>query len=538
MSNLSLHPMRGSAPTPRCGYPTLEPIEAVAPSAYNPRSADPARLDLIELSLRKLGFLAPIFADNHGEILSGHQRHLVATRMGAKSLPVFHTKPMNLDQRKALNIVFNRATNDFDWNSTPEKATAELAALDVQKLAEAIPDKSVDSADFVRCLRPAQVSVAELCRVNSGRWLQYAKNLARTLHRHGILMPIICREDGTVVNGIGRLEMLAEKKFATAPVVYVSAAEADFAQAMMNLLSMDFDVHTRYADLLRHNSFRRARRVRDELGNGFIFAVHGSKPCHSFDIFNPKQKAAWVREHGTRILDFGAGHLTETKMLRRAGFEVTPFEPYHITGSKIDKDKSLAICNDFLDTVADGTEWTSIFLASVLNSVPFQSDREHIAVLLAALCRPETKVYACASSVRETGWKQVNGKAFLNKSNSANIAFRLDYEKGIRIGDFQDKPKVQKYHTEKEFYQLWTRFFRSVKVKEMSNNATAICAHARPVDPDRLREAIAFEFDLPYPDGSRMGLVDKAIVSFEKRLGIRLSDTRHSVLRTPNSALE
>ncbi|MEX0331465.1 MAG: ParB N-terminal domain-containing protein [Puniceicoccaceae bacterium] len=500
----------------------LEPLEAVAPSTYNPRSADPQRLDLIELSLRKLGFLAPIFADENGEILSGHQRHLVATRMGAKHLPVFRTRPMGLPQRKALNIVFNRATNDFDWNSTPEKSTRELASLDVHRLAESISDKAVDSPEFIRCLTPNQVSVKELCRTNSGKWKQYAKNLAKTLHRNGILMPIICKRDGTVINGIGRLEMLAEKKIENAPVVYVSEEEAAFAEAMMNLLSMDFDVESRYDDLLRYNSFRRARRVREELGNGFIFAVHGAKPCYTFDIFNPKQKAKWLREHGNRILDFGAGHLTETKILRRAGMEVCAFEPYHITRSDIDKEKSLEICREFIEAVREGREWTSIFLASVLNSVPFQTDREHIAVLLQALCRPETKVYACASSVSETGWRQVNGKAFLNKSNSANIAFRLDYETGIRIGDFQDKPKVQKYHTIKEFHQLWTPFFRSVRVREMSNNITATCAHALPVDKERLRAAIEFEFDLPYPDGTRMDMVEEAIEAFEKRLGVKL----------------
>ncbi len=522
MSKESLPPLRGSAPTPRCGYPALEPIEAVAPSTYNPRSADPQRLDLIELSLRKLGFLAPTFADNNGEILSGHQRHLVAARMGSTRIPVHRTPTMDLAQRKALNIVFNRATNDFDWNSTPRNLTRELAALDVQSLSRAIPDKQVDSDAFFRCLRPNQVSVPDLCRTNRGRWMQYARNLARTLHRHGILMPIICRGDGTVINGIGRLEMLAEKGADTAPVIYVSDEEAAFAEAMMNLLSMDFDVETRYADLLRHNSFRRARRVREELGNGFIFAVHGAKPCHTFDIFDPRQKAGWTREHGVRILDFGAGHLTETKMLQRAGFDVTAFEPYHIVRSEIEQAKSLRICRDFLDAVAHGHGWTSIFLASVLNSVPFQSDREHIAVILAALCHPDTRVYACASSVSETGWRQVNGKAFLNKSNSVNIAFRLDYEPGIRIGDFQEKPKVQKYHTQKEFHQLWSPFFRAVTVRELSNNITAVCAHARRVDPERLREALEFEFDLPYPDGTRMGLVDVAKEAFGKRLGVAL----------------
>jgi hypothetical protein len=101
-------------------------------------------------------------------------------------------------------------------------------------------------------------------------------------------------------------------------------------------------------------------------------------------------------------------------------------------------------------------------------------------------CKPFTKVYACASSAGESGWRQVNGKAFMNESNAGNIAFRLDYEPGIRIGDFQDKPKVQKYHTESEFRSLFGPFFRSVKVDDFSNNINAACASARPVDPARL----------------------------------------------------
>lgn len=500
----------------------LEPIDAVRPSTYNPRSADPKRLDVIELSLRKLGFIAPIFADAEGEILSGHQRHLVASRMRATKIPVFRTPAMPLNQRKAINIVFNRATNDFDFHHTPGKVTSELESLDLDTLAARIPDKAVDGPEFLRCLHPAEVSVRDLCRTNAGRWLQYARNLARTLHKHGILMPIICRQDGTVINGIGRLEMLAEKKVEFASVVYVTEEEADFARVMMNLLSMDFDIQTRYADLLRYNSFRRARRVRDELGNGFIFAVHGSKPCHTFDITKPADRARWVREHGSSVLDFGAGHLTETLLLRQCGIACTPFEPYRLGGSEINKAESIEMTREFLKCVADGLEWTSIFVSSVLNSVPFREDREKIASLCAALCKPFTKLYACASSATETGWRQVNGKAFMNQSNAGNICFRLDYEDGVRLGDFQDKPKVQKYHTQKEFHSLFIGLFRSVKVAEMSNNITAVCQGAKPVDVAALRSAIEFEFDLPYPDGSRMGLVVEAKEAFSKRLGVAL----------------
>ena len=66
----------------------LVPIDAVKASEYNPRRNDEKRLALAELSLRKLGFLLPIYADEHGEILSGHQRQLVARRMGFPEIPV------------------------------------------------------------------------------------------------------------------------------------------------------------------------------------------------------------------------------------------------------------------------------------------------------------------------------------------------------------------------------------------------------------------------------------------------------------------
>jgi hypothetical protein len=317
--------------------------------------------------------------------------------------------------------------------------------------------------------------------------------------------------------------MLAEKGAAFAPVVFVTDEEAEFARAMMNLLSMDFDIHNRYADMLRFNSFRRARRVRRELGNGFLFEVHGAKPCKDFDIAKPGDRARWTKEHGATILDFGAGHLTETFLLRQQGIDCTPFEPYRLGPGGINKQESVELTREFLAQVAAGKDWTSIFIASVLNSVPFHKDREHIAVLCAALCRPNTKVYACASSAGESGWRQVTGKAFMNESNAGNIAFRLDYEPGIRIGDFQDKPKVQKYHTEAEFRDLFGPFFRSVKVRDFSNNINATCASALPVEAARLREAIEYEFDLPYPDGTRMDLVKCAMDSFSQRLQTSLS---------------
>ena len=95
----------------------LVPVSALRPAFYNPREADAERLELVRLSLRKLGFLLPLVATLDGEILSGHQRHQEAVDMGATRVPVMRVDvPETL--RRGINILFNRATNDIALQDT------------------------------------------------------------------------------------------------------------------------------------------------------------------------------------------------------------------------------------------------------------------------------------------------------------------------------------------------------------------------------------------------------------------------------------
>ena len=499
----------------------LVPINEINPSAYNPRKADPKRLEILSLSLRKLGWLLPIYVDKNGEILSGHQRHHVAKQLGLTHVPVAFTKPFDLKTRKAINIVFNRGTNDLKRQDTPDNITEALSRIDLEQLAKTVPDKDLSSSKLARCLNAQNVPLEILLEANRGRWVTYTRNLAKTLKRRGIEMPIIATRDGKVVNGIGRLQVAAENKYKTIPVVWITQQEAALSDAMLNLLSMDFDIHSRYKDLLRYNSFRRARRTRELLGRGFVFHVGGAKS--RWDVTKRANQNKWKQIHGKSILDFGAGHLTETKILRSIGCDVTPFEPYRLgADSNINKEESILLARKFLKAVADGKQWSSIFISSVLNSVPFESDRRHIACICAALCSDNTKLFAVASSIKQTDWKNTLGADFISETNAGNIAFKLDYEPGIKIGEISDTPKVQKYHTQREFYYLFKEFFARVKVTEAVNNVQAVCTQIKDVNPDLLRQAIEYEFNLPYPDGSTMGLVDEALESFNKRLNLSL----------------
>jgi ParB-like chromosome segregation protein Spo0J len=144
----------------------LVPTNSVNPSTYNPRKADPRRLDILELSLRKIGWVMPIYADNSGEILSGHQRHHVAQRMGMKYVPVEYVKDMDLAERKAVNIVFNRGTNDLESGDVPKDMTKALEDHNPYSLAETMPD--IAESKLYRCTAPDMVDIDVLIKANKG----------------------------------------------------------------------------------------------------------------------------------------------------------------------------------------------------------------------------------------------------------------------------------------------------------------------------------------------------------------------------------
>lgn len=500
-------------------------LEDVAPSTYNPRKADPRRLDLIELSLRKLGWLLPIYADAEGEILSGHQRHHVATRMGATHVPVEFTRAYDLQTRKAINLAFNRGTNDLREVDTPKTLTEALDRIDLQKLAGAVPDRDVRDPSWFRCLYAEKVETAELTRINTGRWTTYALAAARSLRVKGIEMPVICTPDRVVVNGIGRLQDAAEQGRATVDVVTITPAEAALSDAFLNLLSMDFDVHGRYADELRFNAFRRSRtrgRIQtngnEALGLGFLVGITGRGSTKGFDIMRAGDRRRFREFHGQTILDFGAGRLNDTRILNAQGFDVTAFEPFLPVEKedRVDTEASRELTRGFLARVADGTRWTSIVLASVLNSVPFVDDRRKIITLVASLAGPKTTVHAYAGGLKKESIRHVTGRGGTSE-NATRSQFALEYEPNTVIGEIARQPKVQRFHGLEEFAELWRERFEVVRAWEARSLVCVSCRKPRPIPADELEAAIRFEFDLPHPDGARLGLAEEALEAWRRR---------------------
>lgn len=495
----------------------LVDINSVKPSTYNPRKADPRRLELTELSLRKLGFVLPIYADQDGEILSGHQRHLVSKKIGLKQVPVVFIEKMELEKRKAINILFNRATNDFNTDDTTESVTDRLKNADVFKLAARLKDIKINTPEFYPCLNTKTINTIKIIKANTGRLNRYSRNVSASLYAKKIFMPVVATADLKIINGIGRTEVAAERKLKTIPVVILDKIKSQFAEAMLNLLSMDFDIHTKYENLLRYNSFRRAFTTRAGLGIGFFVGAFGRIRSKDFNLDTQQKINKWKAFYGTTVLDFGAGHLKDTDILGEAGISVTPFEPYKIKPgtNEIDKDESLKLSKLFLADLNRELKWNSIFISSVLNSVPFLEDRKHIVKILAACCTENTRVHVWAMSVNHKSHYSIDSQP-LSRTDAKQIRFKLGYEPGIVLGSFSDKPKVQKYHTPAEIKELFSIGFKNIQMKVIDDSILALCS-GPIINKTELNKAIEFEFNLPYPDGTTMNLVNEAKSAFKKR---------------------
>ena len=100
----------------------------------------------------------------------------------------------------------------------------------------------------------------------------------------------------------------------------------------------------------------------------------------------------------------------------------------------------------------------------------------------------------------------------------------MKMEQGTTLGDLAVSPKLQKFFEEDEWKALWERHFGMVQTGLVGGMVTARCRKPLFLHTRDLAESLRFEFNLPYPDGKRMGLVRLALDAFSKRLGLSLED--------------
>lgn len=483
----------------------LIPIDSIKGAEYNPRKFDANRFNLIKESLTNLGWLIPAYTHN-GTLLSGHQRTKAWKEMGNTLIPVVDIPDLNENDCRGLNILFNLATNDFQKVSLASQITSESISFDKSE------------TDKYPCMNytlesPSKVIEKYGLKHSDVAGWQFSKSM---IHK-GILVPIVIGSDGLIANGIKRLFAYARIGLPLVPIVY-SNLPSNVISHFLNKVSMDFDLKKSYSDQMRYGSFRRIRLKRKFLGHGFSAWINQREfdKAEDFDHRITTNRLKLQRRFGNSIIDFGAGHLHETNMLRSIGFDVTPIEPYHI----IDKDEpnlaaSRKICSEFLESVASGKKFDSVVISSVFNSVPFEEDRRKILTIAASLC---DRVFIGTLNTRNHNLLMANGRTHYNEKSFLNAQVAANYEKNTIIGELiSGAPKAQKFYSFAELKALVSEYYQS-SIGFSADYSVYIHGNTpKPIDKTKLIEAIEFEFNLPYPNGESLGLGDIAIEAWKKR---------------------
>jgi hypothetical protein len=495
-------------------YP-LVPVDQLEPDESNPRHTDPARLHLLSLSLSKLGFVMPVYANEDNLLLSGHQRLMVAKQLGLETVPVEY---INLPEKdvKGINILFNRVTNDFGALDTGSGGLEKLNLNNIVALAEDLPDLLeedwyVSDAELI--------DIRELGKAHSEEYDKKAIVAASTMLRKNIRIPAVVSDSGRIVNGVHRILCALEHGETEWPVVTIPEELAEFALHFLNYLSMDFSVNEEFADVLRYSAYRRPQNNRGSVPKAYRFWANGERTLADKDSYTRDYWVNFRDLHGNTVCDFGAGLCKVAPFLRGKGINCYDFEPYRINpdseSKKPDPNFSRQKAQEFLRSAADGVSFGSIFLASVLNSIPFPRDRMCVLAIVHALSNVRTVTYGTCRDVSDAHYEY-------GGIRQASY-FMFDSEPNVRLGDSLHNPKIQKFHSQDELKGITKMFWKTTDCWPGGNVFYFRCKHPVRVNPKVLREALLFEFhDLPFSDGTTMSLGKEAIEAFNKRLGLEM----------------
>lgn len=487
-------------------------ISTVRADHANPRKNDVARMGLLKLSLKKLGFIQPLFITKDGMLLSGHQRTTVANEINFKNVPTV-TVELTDEQIRGVNMVFNRATNDLIAFDTGSSMAGRMDIDAVIKAAEALPDFEGENWFALNC---KSEPLAPLTAGQADRYDKKAANMALVPYRMGIKIPVVASESGQIVNGVYRAFAALEAGETHWPVIRIPDAHAEVALNFLNYLSMDFHVDSDFQKLLRASAYRRPQNARGAVPKAMRFWANGERTLPDKDSYSVDYWRNFRDLHGHNVLDFGAGLGKAAPYLQTKGINALDFEPYRIdpdAGNGVPSPSySRQQAKRFLELVSDPKmKLDSIFLCSVLNSVPFRKDRMCVLAIVHALCTRATVIYGTCRDSSDYVYEY-------GGIRNANY-FTFDSEPMVRLGDFMGNPKLQRFETHETAKAMFDNFWKISDFWPGGNIFYYRLSAPIGVNLKVLREALDFEFgELPFKNGTTMGLAKEAREAFSRRL--------------------
>ena len=113
-----------------------------------PRTHSKKQIQQIADSIVRFGWTAPILADDKGNIIAGHGRHLAALALGQRTVPVLVSPDLSDAEKRALALADNKIAANAGWDRS-------ILAAELGELAVLLPELDLDVS--ITGFEPAEI---------------------------------------------------------------------------------------------------------------------------------------------------------------------------------------------------------------------------------------------------------------------------------------------------------------------------------------------------------------------------------------------
>jgi len=127
------------------------PIADIKPYLTNSWLHPERQIEMLEASYARFGVISPIIATPDGELIAGHLRHIVATRVGLPSIPAIIVPHLNETERQALRIADNSISQKGEWSLELLASQIEIvlsADLEIDPISIGFETGEIDAIAF------------------------------------------------------------------------------------------------------------------------------------------------------------------------------------------------------------------------------------------------------------------------------------------------------------------------------------------------------------------------------------------------------
>lgn len=402
-------------------------IANIIGDANNPRVLKENKSDLLSLSLRKYGLLSPLYISSRGMLLSGHQRTKVLSSLGEEFVYIVEVKEIgNKSLTNSLNFMFNKEMQGIESREEVD----EQKLIDLKAKLEQLPDIE-DRYQSLKNMQLVEVEKIKTTDIVTPKLI----NNSGTLHKYfGIVLPLIVNEKFEILNGNARYHYYS-KKYKAIPCVVVPDMDA----SVFKLITGQYSFSGKHSNIRQE---QRRHYVDHRFGKALRRLILGNKAEDYSNVFFMH----YIKKTMPNILDFGSGNGKQSAIFRKKGINITLFEPF-VANWREGGGISIKQTYDSISTTLDEIEKNRIFdmvkANAVINSIPFEDDRQKVILLLKFLAAGSSMLIVCG-----------RGLLNLEQSIKKGTAVRIEGMPDNVIVSSKGKTKIQTFHTVRNLVEM------------------------------------------------------------------------------------